>query len=77
MFLHARSDGEYIGVKDDILCRESNLLCQYLIRALAYLYPALIAICLSHFVKGHHDHRSAILPDQIGLTDKFFFATFE
>ena len=72
----AGGDGEDVGVEDDVLGRETDLLNQQAIGARANVDLALIGVGLALLVKGH-DHRGRpIATDQLGLAFEFGLAFF-
>ena len=60
VFLDACSDGEDIGVKDDVFRRKADLVDQNTIGALADLELAIRRVRLTGFVKSHHHDGGAI-----------------
>ena len=60
VLLDACGDGEDVGVKDDVLGRESDLLCEDTVGAFAYVDLTLLCAGLASFVEGHYDHRSTV-----------------
>ena len=55
MFRHTRSDGQYIGIKDDILGSKAYLFSEQLIHTLTNLDASLIIGSLPFFVETHSD----------------------
>mmetsp|Transcript_21059 Transcript_21059/g.36217 ORF Transcript_21059/g.36217 Transcript_21059/m.36217 type:complete len:249 (+) Transcript_21059:2167-2913(+) len=67
MLLHSRSNCQHVGVKDDVLRRETNFIHQDVIRALADSDFLIFRGCLAFLVEGHHNHCTTMLPQQGGL----------
>ena len=66
VLLHAGGHGEDVGVEDDVLGREADLLGEDAVGAPADLDLALDGVGLALLVEGHHHHRRAVAPDQRG-----------
>ena len=73
MFRHTCCYSQHIGVENDIKRIHTDLLCQYPVGTLCYLYASLIARGLSLFVETHHNNSSTIALYVLGMTDKHFF----
>ena len=58
MFGHAGSYGEHVGVEDNVFWRESGLLGQQVVHALADCDAALVVGGLTLFVEAHSDDGS-------------------
>ena len=76
MLLDPCRHGEHIGVKDDILGRETHLFGQQVIGAGADFDLAILGIGLARLVKGHDNHRRAISTAEPRLMQKRLFAFF-
>ena len=76
MLFDARGNGKNVGVKDDVLWRETHLSGQYFVSPRTDLGLACIGIGLAFFVKCHHHRSRAIAAHQIGLATKFSLAFF-
>ena len=74
VFLHTSSDGQYIGVKDNIERIHANTLSQKLICTTGNLYATFVGRCLSLLVEAHHHHGSAVAHAVSGVTQEDFFA---
>ena len=70
VFLDAGADGEDIGIKNDVLCREAGLLREQVVAALTNGNLALQRIGLAALVEGHDHHRRAVEPDETRLFEK-------
>ena len=55
VLLHARGDGEYVGVKNDVFGREA-VLNQKMVGSAADFDAAIVRVCLALLVKGHDDY---------------------
>lgn len=73
VLLHTSTDGENVGIENDVLRREADLLSQDLVRSLADFELSGGRHGLSFFVEGHDDNSSAIAENNVGLLDKVFF----
>ena len=73
MFLDPGGNGKDIGVKDNVLRRETNFLREDVIRASANGDFAFKRVCLTFLIERHYDNRRAIqfhdacLPDELVL----------
>ena len=74
MLLDAGGHGEDVGVEDDVLGREVQLVHQDAIGALADLDLTLEAVGLALLVEGHHDHRGAVATAQARVLAEFVLA---
>ncbi len=74
MFLDTGRHGEHIGIEDNVLRREADLLGQHLVGPGANLGLAGIGIGLALFIEGHDDHCRTIGTDLARLGDEFFLA---
>ncbi len=63
MLLDAGGDGEDVGIEDDVLAGEADLLGQQLVGALADLELALGGLGLALLVERHHHDRGAVAAD--------------
>src|SRR3546814_14519046 len=68
--LRSGGDGEDVGVEDDVLGREADLLCEDLVGARADLDLAFAGIGLALFVEGHDHGRRAVAQHRPGLLDE-------
>src|SRR5918994_680510 len=67
VLFNAGGDGQYVGIENNVLGWESNLLGEDLVRAGTNLDLAFIGVGLPEFVERHHDNRRAVTTDQLGL----------
>ena len=67
VLLDARGDGEDVGVEDDVLGREADLVDQHAVGARADVDLALVGVGLAGLVEGHHHRRGAVAAHQAGL----------
>src|ERR687894_185894 len=74
VLLDACGDGEDVGVQDDVLGRETDLLCEDAVGASAYLDLPFLRFGLALLVEGHNDHRSTIPLQQSRLPDELLLA---
>ena len=74
VLLHARGDGQHIGVENDVQRVHPHPLGQYLVGALGNLYATLVAGGLSLFVETHHHHGSTETLHALGMTYEHFLA---
>ena len=70
----AGGDGEDVGVEDDVLGREPDLVDQDVVRPLADRRLALERVGLALLVERHHDHRRAVGPHDPRLADERLLA---
>jgi len=70
VFLHARGDGQDVGIEDDVLGGEADFIHQQAIGALADFDLAQGGVRLSLLVESHHDHAGPVAPDQPCLGKK-------
>src|SRR5262249_41451124 len=70
MFLHAGRNGEDVGVEDDVSGRESALIAQSVVGALADGGLASECARLPLSVKPHHSPRRAVAAHGSGMIDK-------
>ncbi len=74
VFLDAGGDREDIGVEDDVLGREADLVHQDVVGAGADLDLALLGVGLALLVERHDDDRGAVAAHLAGLGDEGFDA---
>jgi hypothetical protein len=67
VLLDAGGDGEDVGVEDDVLGREADLVDQDAVGARADLDLALVGVGLALLVEGHHHGGGAVAAHQRGL----------
>ena len=67
VFLDAGGDGKDVGVEDDVLGREADLVNEDLVGARADLGLAGKGVGLALLVKSHHHGGRAVAADQVGL----------
>ena len=60
VLLHPRRHGEDVGIEDDVLGREADLVRQQTVGARADLHLAVAGVGLALLVEGHHHHRRAV-----------------
>ena len=77
VFLHARADGEDVGIENDVLRREADFLDEQIVGALADFRAALEGIGLTLFIERHHDDRRAVAQDEFRLREKLLLAFLE
>jgi hypothetical protein len=77
VFRHTRTDGQYVGVEDDVLGRDSRLFRQESVRALTDSYFAFVGIGLSFLVEGHDDDGGAIAAEFTGVGEEGLLSFFE
>ena len=76
VFLDAGSDGEDVGVEDDVLGGEADLLGEDVVGAGADLDLALLCVGLPLLVEGHDDDRRAVALEELRLLYELLFALF-
>ena len=74
VLFHARSDGQHIGVEDDVQRIHPYLFGQYLVGTLGNFDAALITGGLPFLIEAHHHHGSTIALHILGVTDEHFLA---
>ena len=74
VLLDAGGDGEDVGVEDDVLGREPDLVDQDVVRPLADRRLALERVGLALLVERHHDDRRAMGAHDPGLADERLLA---
>ena len=74
MLLDAGRDRENIGIEDDVLRREADLIDENFIGALGDREFALECVGLALFVEGHHHDGGAVAPDLARLVAEFLLA---
>ena len=74
VFLHAGADGQHVGVENDVLRRESDLLREQIVSPPADLSATGEGLGLAAFVERHHNDRRAIATDEPGLLKELRFA---
>ena len=77
VLLDARGDGQDVGVEDDVLGREADLLGEDAVGALGDLDLALGGDRLALLVEGHDDDGGAVAADQAGLRAEDLLAFLE
>ena len=63
----AGGDGQHVGIEDDVVGRERQLLGQDVKGAFTDGDTPLEGICLTHLIEGHDDHCGAVAPRQTRL----------
>ena len=76
MLFHPGADRQDIGIKNDVLRRESGLLRQQCEGSFADPDLFLARGRLPLLVEGHHDHRRSVASNRTSLLEKFGFALF-
>ena len=77
VLLHARGDGQHVGVEYDIAGIHPNDVHQYMVRPLGYLYASLISSGLPSLVETHH-HASRPIPHHVtGMGNEDFLSLFQ
>ena len=74
VLLDARGDREHVGVEDDVLGREADLVDQDPVGALTDLLAALEVVGLALLVERHDDRRRAVLAAQLRLLAELLLA---
>ena len=74
VLLDAGRNGEAVGIEDDVLGREPDILGEDVVRPLADLLAAFEVVGLAVLVEGHHDDRGTVLAAQAGLADELLDA---
>ncbi len=77
VFFDAGSDGEDVGVEDDVLRFEAHLFGEDFIGADADFDFAVGVVGLALLIEGHDDGGGPVAAYDFGLADKFLFAFFE
>ncbi len=77
MFLDAGGDGEDVGVEDDVLGREADVIDQHPVGTLADLDLALIGIGLADIIEGHDHHGGTVTATDLRLLPEAFLAFLE
>ena len=77
MFVHTRSYGKDVRVKDNIMRIKAHFLNQKLISAGTHFNLTFVCIRLSSFIKSHYYGSRTILPDRAGMFQKLFFSLFQ
>ena len=77
VLLHAGGDGEDVRIEDDVFGRETDLIHQNAIGALADTGLVFVGGGLALFVKGHHDDRGAVFQDRGGVLAELILAFLE
>ena len=70
----AGGDREDVGVDDDVLGREPDLVDQQVVRPAGDVDLALDGVGLADFVEGHHDDRRAVVETGAGLVEELLLA---
>ncbi len=70
VLLHPGGDGEDVGIEDDVLGRETDLVHQDVVGAFADLAFALVGVGLALLVEGHDDDRGAVATHHLGMGDE-------
>ena len=74
MFFHSGGNGQHVRVEDDVGGIETNFIYQQVIGSATDLYLTLISICLSLFVKSHHNYSSTKTFDLLCPIEKTILA---
>ena len=77
MLLHTRSNRQHVGIEDDVLRREADLLGQDSIGALGNCHLVLDARGLAGLVEAHHQNGGTVASDKAGLLAESFLALLE
>ena len=77
MFVHTRSYGKNVGVKDNIMRIEAHFLNQKLISTGTHFNFALVRIRLPFFIKSHYYGSRTVLSDRAGMFQKLLFSLFQ
>ena len=77
MFLHARCDGQDVGVKNYIVGIKARLLNQQVVSALTDANFVFFGCGLSFFVEGHHHYCGTVPAAKAGVLEKSCFAFLE
>ena len=74
VLVDASGDGKDVGVDDDVVGREADLVDQQVVCPPGDRHLALDRVGLADFVEGHHDHRCAIVEARASLGQERLFA---
>ena len=74
MLLHAGGYGQYVGVENDVVGVEVELLGEQLVGTLAHLNLALVGVSLPLFIEGHHHYGSSVALDGACMVEEALFA---
>ena len=77
MFLDAGRDGQDVGIENDVIRIEADLVHQDAVGAFADADLLLITRGLAVFIEGHHHHRRAVAHDVAGVFPEDFLAFLE
>ena len=77
VLLHTSTDGQDVGIEDDILGVEANLLDEELVRAHADAHLLSLGSGLALFVERHHHDSGAVALDNRGVLQELLLATLE
>ena len=70
VLFHAGGDGEDVGIEDDVLRREADLVHQNFVGAFADRRLALERVGLALSVERHHHHRGTVAAHNSGVLDE-------
>ena len=70
MLLHARGNGEDIGIEDNVFWSKSDFINQDSVGAFADANLVLVRCSLTLFVEGHYNRRSSIFQNGRGMLAK-------
>src|SRR4029077_20053927 len=76
VLVEARRDCENVWIENDVVRWKVGSLRQQVVSARADLDLALEGVGLAFLVEGHHDGGCSVSPDQLCMTQKFFFTVF-
>ena len=77
VLFNSGSNCENIGIKNDIVCRKTRLLCQQVVGALANGYPSVKSRRLPSLIKCHDNNGSTHFTGYSCLLQKHFLALFK
>ena len=77
VLMHAGRDGKDVRIEDDVLGRETDLIDQYVVGALADRGLAFERVGLPFFVKRHHHHSGSVTAHGAGMIDEGLLALLE
>ena len=77
MFADTSSNGENVGVENDVFRRKSELFGQKVVCPAADGDLAFQGVGLSGLIEGHDDHGRAMAANQVGLPEEFGFTFLE
>src|SRR5690348_13043852 len=77
VLLHARGDGEDVGIENDVFGREPGAIHEQVIGALAYGDPTLDGVRLALLVECHDDRGSPVATQLTRMVEEYLLAFLE